>query len=420
MSLTLESTFARLQAIHGGAGLRHLLGHLSSSCALKLRNLSRTLKSLDGIEEKAFQCIFVHTPPKRKQSVAVLGNIGPCCRHLVINIASLPGDRQVSPLRSKPTSTEQRFRRRSAAPKQAQENCSARLAGAQCIPLSSYPSESPVAWKFFVQRRPNDINQTLLKQWLYLFSLLPNIQELTIACNGDPAWPGCTDIEGLLIILRICIERTNPLHLRTVRLNPIHAMGIMHLRWAGPGTYGEAPASRNNVWQKLESLEMHITSPYTPDQLSRSQQQIFEKVLYDYLSSFSRTLVKLKFLWLEGEGINPLLPGSNLNVVKWYRLREFCVGGISDSDQVLAMMRASAPDLQKVTVLVPEPQNDSVVAPFEDSPIWKEILEALGHGSGASSLVQSPDDAGAYASDLSAVASSSSTIRSIPIMLDIR
>lgn len=220
MPSAFELCLVRLQATHEGSGLESLVDYLSIGSASSIRSASRTLYGLREVEKKAFQTVYIPTPPNQKQCVGDLGNVGQYCNHLIIRIAFA-----TQATKKKPTGqTIQDFL---AKPRHQQAH-EARLISRHSQQNST--PKIPVAWKFFLQRRPSEINQALLKQWLLVFSLFPNITTLTIACNGDPAWPGCTDIEMLLIVLRICIERTNPASLRTICLNPIHAMGIMHFR----------------------------------------------------------------------------------------------------------------------------------------------------------------------------------------------
>ncbi|KAG9575544.1 hypothetical protein KCU77_g7157, partial [Aureobasidium melanogenum] len=127
-------------------------------------------------------------------------------------------------------------------------------------------------------------------------------------------------------MLRITLERVNPKHIHTVCLSPIHALGIMHLRWAGSGAYGEAYASRNPVWYRLKVLKLGIISPYNEGRLSKRQIQLFEKILADYLLSFSRTLMKLDLSWLGEAGPNPFIAEEGHQSIKltksWNRLEE--------------------------------------------------------------------------------------------------
>ncbi|KAH0013857.1 hypothetical protein KCU78_g8972, partial [Aureobasidium melanogenum] len=254
MSSPLERALLRLQVFSKGPSLGHLLElYFTTQDILNLRLSSRSLNGLAELNEVAFETIYIHTPVphgRKHSESATISNI-----------------------------------------------------------LDSYCpyTEPPVAWKFVVPREPSDVDQDLLQQWCEIFRLLPKLETVHIACNGDPAWPGCTDIESALIMLRITLERVNPKHIHTVCLSPIHALGIMHLRWAGSGAYGEAYASRNPVWYRLKI-------------------QLFEKILADYLLSFSRTLMKLDLSWLGEAGPNPFIAEEGHQSIKltksWNRLEE--------------------------------------------------------------------------------------------------
>lgn len=198
---------------------------------------------------------------------------------------------------------------------------------------------------------------------------LTSVRSMTIASNGDPGWSGFTSIEALLIILRISIERSRLRSLRHLRLSPVHAMGILHFRWAGGAAYGEAPASFNIIWQKLESLELQVLSPHG---LSRPQQYVFEKCLKDYLGSFKRTLKVLKFAWVDGDGFDPFAEDSFAK--KWACLKEFwLVSGVAE-ESTRANIKRVAPELSFVRVLKPSTSfNERGTTDFENARCWAVV-----------------------------------------------
>lgn len=355
MSSPLERALLRHQTLSNlskGPSLGHFLKlYLATQDMLHLRLTSRALHELIELNETALETIYIHTPVPsgRSQHTDALKRVGSCCRHLVVRIA-YPLKACYSPR------TSSRSTNASAPRSGSKSDTISDILDAYC-PYA----EPPVAWKFVVQKKPGVIDQNLLKQWCEILKLLPNVQTVHIACNGDPAWPGCTDIESALIILRIALERVNPEHLHTVCLSPIHAMGIMHPRWAGVGAYGEACASRNPVWSRLKVLKLGILSPYTEGRLSECQERLFEKVFVDYLQSFSRTLVQLDLSWLGTAGPNPFVIGNGHESLKltknWSSLTELRLNNVT-IDCSIPAIKHLAPNLRALTIVVDFPGAD--------------------------------------------------------------
>jgi hypothetical protein len=350
MSSPMETALLRLQTFSKGPSLGHFLRlYLTTQDLLNLRSTSRSLHSLAELDEIALETIYIHTPvpPGRNQYTDVLKRVGPLCRHVVVKIA-YPSNSCYPPKTSSLSTNVSTPRSGS---------------GSDAISdlLESYCpyAEPPVAWKFVVQKKPGDIDRNLLQQWCEIFKLLPQLETVHIACNGDPAWPGCTDIESALIILRITLERVNPDQLHTVRLSPIHAMGIMHLRWAGAGAYGETCASRKPVWSRLKVLKLDIPSPYTEGRLSTCQMRLFEKIFVDYLQSFCRTLVQLDLSWLGAAGPNPFVVEDGHQAMKltksWSRLTDLRLNNVT-SNCSLSTTKHLAPNLQILAVAVHVPK----------------------------------------------------------------
>jgi hypothetical protein len=349
MSSPLERALLRLQTLSKGPSLGQFLKiYLTTQDILNLRSTSRSLCGLTELNEIALETVYIHTPVPagRNQYTDTLDQVGRLCRHVVVKIACPPKSRGPPITSSLDTGVP--------APRSG--------SGSDTISdiLESYCpyAEPPVAWKFVVQKKPGDVDQNLLREWCAIFKLLPNLETIHIACNGDPAWPGCTDIESALIILRIALERVSPEHLHTVCLSPIHAMGIMHLRWAGAGAYGEACASKNPLWSRFKVLKLGILSPYTEDRLSPCQKRLFEKIFVDYLQSFSRTLVHLDLSWLGAAGPNPLVAEDGhqaINLTKsWTRLTELRLNNVTLNCSI-PTIKHLAPNLRTLVVVVDVP-----------------------------------------------------------------
>jgi hypothetical protein len=346
MSSPLERGLLRLHTFSKGPSLGHFLRlYLATQDMLNLRMTSRSLHDLAELNDVALETIYIHTPVPsgRNQDTDALKRVGSLCRHVVVKIAYPP--QSCCPHRASSSSTYV------SAPRSG--------SGSDAISdiLDSYCpyAEPPIAWKFVVQKKPGDIDQNLLHQWCNIFKLLPKLETGHIACNGDSAWPGCTDIESALIILRIALERVNPEHLHTVCLSPIHAMGIMHLRWAGAGAYGEACALKHPVWARLKVLKLAILSPYTEGRLSTSQKRLFEKIFADYLQSFSRTVVQLELSWLGVAGPNPFVAEHGhhaMNLTKsWSGLTELRLNNVTLNCSI-STIKPLAPNLRRLVVVV--------------------------------------------------------------------
>jgi hypothetical protein len=352
MSSPLERALLRLQTLSKGPSLGHFFKlYLTTQDILNLRLTSRSLCGLAELKEIALETVYIHTPVPagRNQYTDTLDQVGRLCRHVVVKIAYPPKSR--CPPRTSSLNTNvpaPRFRSGS--------DTISDILGSYC-PYA----EPPVAWKFVVQKKPGDVDQNLLREWCAMFELLPNLETVHIACNGDPAWPGCTDIESALIILRIALERVNPEHLHTVCLSPIHPMGIMHLRWAGAGAYGEACASKNPVWSRLKVLKLDILSPYTEGRLSTCQTQLFEKIFADYLQSFSRTLMRLDLSWLGAASPISFVAEHGHQAIKltksWTRLIELRINNVTSSCSI-STIKKLAPNIQKLAVTVDVPNTD--------------------------------------------------------------
>jgi hypothetical protein len=346
MSSPLERALLRLQTLSKGSSLGHFFKlYLTTQDILNLRLTSRSLCGLTELNEIALETVYIHTPVPagRNQYTDTLDPVGWLCRRVVIKIAYPPKSR--CPPKTYSLNTDVPVPR------------SGSRSDATSDILESYCpyAEPPVAWKFVVQKKPGDVDQNLLRKWCAIFNPLPNLETVHLACNGDPAWPGCTDIESALVILRIALERVNPEHLHAVCLSPIHAMGIMHLRWAGAGAYGEACASKNPVWSRLKVLKLEIVSPYTNGRLSACQKQLFEKVHVDYLQSFSRTLVQLELSWLGAAGPKSFVAEDGHQAVKltksWIRLTELRLKNVTLNCSI-STIRHLAPNLRILVVAV--------------------------------------------------------------------
>jgi len=349
MSSPFEQAVWLLEQYWDGRGLDRLLSHIdTTSDILNLRLASHVFYNRRQIQTKAFSIIYIHTPPSGEQSFDGLSALSLTCRNLIIKIG-YPRQRPSKP------------RDDATVPHSVQDST------ARSSPL-------PLPFKFLLQRRPTQLNQGLLQQWHRILSLFTNMTSLTISVNGDPTWQGCTDIEMLLIYLRISIERVNFKHLRTVGFSPLHAAGVTYIRWAGLGAFGEAPGriwdeqehleigrtmrERRCIWQRIQRLELCIQSPYLEGRVSDGQRSTFESVLADHLRSFHKSLRVLGFGWKDGVGPNPLLLGLQEEKGGWDMLEEVWFRNVIVASGDVEAIKAKK--LQRLMVKMSLPGNTTV------------------------------------------------------------
>ena len=142
--------------------------------------------------------------------------------------------------------------------------------------------------------------------WEGIFDLVPHVTELTISCPGVPPWSGYLAVEQSLVAIRQALESSSSLQAFTCfRLDPIHAIGLLHCRWSGAAAYGNAAWTAGARWRKIKELDISLANP--AGLLTKDQQKIFVKVLHDYLGSFSHTIEDLSLRWIGRFGPNVLL-----------------------------------------------------------------------------------------------------------------
>jgi hypothetical protein len=204
------------------------------------------------------------------------------------------------------------------------------------------------------------------------------LKTLTLRINGDPAWPGLTDVEEMLITLRIAIESANLRKLKTLCLAPVHAMGIIHLRWFGMGAFGETSASGICIWQNIDTLDVRIQNPFTTQKLTEAQSIMFKKILYEYLHSFAPTLRCLRLVWLGGNGPSPLTLHLRPDVegraeIHWPKLEELCVGNVILPRRMIKLTPELAPNVTRLKTLRSTRRDSSMDA--SDSSAWVDVTE---------------------------------------------
>ncbi|KAJ9626952.1 hypothetical protein H2203_003409 [Taxawa tesnikishii (nom. ined.)] len=248
----------------------------STGDLLTLRSVSKTLhKLLEPQIPSLLHTLYVCTPPTGSTSIRDLEAVSQHCRHLVIKIGFAPsrsthlfrrdsGLWSTETLRGAPSA--EHLISTALSPHRnllVDAHIGGPLAGSPHWPDPGDHQDNRDSRSLPTPPRPSEVDATLLEEWTRILTLLTNIDTLTIACNGDPGWVGFTPIEALLVVLRISIERVNPSSLRTLRLSPIHAMGVLHFRWHGGAAYGEARgATDKSVW--FGCSDVSSTSRYVP------------------------------------------------------------------------------------------------------------------------------------------------------------
>jgi hypothetical protein len=176
-------------------------------------------------------------------------------------------------------------------------------------------------------------------------------------------------------------------HVRRVQLTPVHAMGIIHLRWSGFGAFGALVAKPFNVWSNLHILDVQLTNPFSAKQkLSESQQVTFKKILYDYLLSFAETLKCLRFIWLDEDGPSPMTlelePGLEgcRQAIMWTALEEVYLGNIALPHRTIRLLpgRVVRADVQLKTLR--STHRHSRVSWNDDNAWVRVLLDFKSHG----------------------------------------
>src|SRR6201999_2041463 len=93
-------------------------------------------------------------------------------------------------------------------------------------------------------------------------------------------------------------------NVHTLRLHPIHPLGLLHLRWTI--AFLDAGWIAGKLWSQITTLVLHVLNPGRSG-LSADQQLMFAKILHSYLASFEERLVRLVFVWVGEMGICPLM-----------------------------------------------------------------------------------------------------------------
>ncbi|KAH0552979.1 hypothetical protein GP486_006825 [Trichoglossum hirsutum] len=145
---------------------------------------------------------------------------------------------------------------------------------------------------------------TSISHWTFLFAHVPNLHTLTISSsNYSPAWTPTPRLDETLMALRSAFETANLPNIHTLRLHPMHPLGLLHLRWTV--AFLDAGWIAGKLWSRITTLALHVLNPGR-NGLSSDHQLMFAKILHSYLASFEESLVRLVFVWVGEVGVCPL------------------------------------------------------------------------------------------------------------------
>ena len=347
----LEDTLSRCNQSNV-AIRRQIFYHLDHGRTLRtVRCVSRVLHDLiDHHLDRLFQDLYVHAPLNPGDSLGSLRVIAPFCHTLTIKVGYRQNEHSALSISGSNDNGERDsvLHHRNASPVGRYPSALGRSSRKYPTVQSGTPSSIPLSPLCPVSNRIRDTERL---RWTNILSHFHRLRHLTLRVNGDPAWSGQTHIEATLVDLRVAVENAGLSCLRTLILSPIHAMGIVHLRWSGFGAFGETSTLSAQTWQRISVLEVCMHSPLGTGALSSTQERMFTQIFHDYVRSFAPTLRCLRFKWLGNrEGPSPLTldlePGfTSLRPIFWPRLEELWIGNVILPHGTVRTIRERAPNL---------------------------------------------------------------------------
>lgn len=405
---------------------KKLLEYLDDGVSLRhLRTVSRALHDLvDHHPGRLFRGLYVKAPLTEQQDVSTLEILMPFCHSLTITIEAEKKRNSVSGMSSASkgpsgelAAAKSKNSLASASWHKRRQSVNSTSTTRLTARASMHPSR--------LQPDQRSAQHTAKRRWLNVFSRCLQLQILTLRVHGDPAWPGRTDVEDAVIHIRTALEQSDVPNLREVRLTPVHAMGIIHLRWTALSAFGTLPSPESSplIWERLEVLHLQLRNPLGTGKLSAAQELMFRKTLYEYLRSFTPTLRCLRFIWLDSEGPSPLTlhlePGvEERQPLAWHTLEELWVGNVTYPNRAIRLASELAQKLGRLWTLRSTHRDSRV--DVADPNAWVDIL-----------LGKDRSDPGTWADSASSIYSHSAhssvydpgrvsdTSRIVPFMLDL-
>ena len=355
-----------------------LFAYLDDGVSLRrLRTVSRVLHDLvDHHPERMFRNLKITAPLDEQQDVSSLEIVLPFCHNLTITILSDTRTLSGSSAPHSGLGDDDRLSLRShhSAPGmlRSQWRREARIKYELMLRASVSPSQLlPVLQ--LAQKRAR-------QRWLSVFSRCHQLRTLTLRVHGDPSWPGRTKVEDALVDIRTSLEQSPLPKVREVRLTPLHAMGVVHLRWTGCSSFGALLTADKGpvIWARLEVLDLQLRNPFLASStLKPVQVTMFKKVLYDYFRSFAPTLRRLRFVWLNGNGPSPLTLHLETELegrptLKWDKLEELWIGNTSLPYRAMQLASTVAPNLERLWTLKATHRDSSMDSGDPDA--WISVM----------------------------------------------
>lgn len=346
-----------------------LFGYLDNTEMRNLRSVSRVLRDLvEHDPTRIFRQLYLQVPFLETDRLDTLELIAPCCQNLTITV------------------TERRQAKSSKGHLRAASDSLIRGRGVFRSSTRAQKRESRPKFRSTSDKRlrleskaptpERRVSQDVAHQeWLGIFLRMRNLGTITLRVDdSDSVWPGRTGVEDALVTLRTAIEESAATlsNLKEVRLAPVHAMGVVHLRWnnlsrfsvGGHRSSHYTPSipllpTPSTVWQNLQTLHLHLRNPFANpagDVLTKAQQQMFLKLLHDYLRGFTDTLRTLQFVWLEADGPSPVTlqcePGlEHRPALVWDKLEELWLGNTTCTHRTITSLPELAPKCTTMKLL---------------------------------------------------------------------
>lgn len=383
-----------LRYSNGKARLRQILLEYLDDCSMRrMRLVSRVLHNIiSGYPDRIFQQLYVSAPWSGHTDMSSLYAVAPFCRTLTVKIGY-----EKSHIESRPRKLLQRLRPNSDPDSVKEHIISAQerwrtvrkvlaISGRRSSPSNatlSVDRTSATTSSTTSSKQPasSRMSETSARHaWLEVLSRCEQLQNIVISTNGKPGWPGKTHVEDDLLDLRVALETAYLPHVHCVRLTPMHAMGIIHLRWSGFGAFGALAVKPFNVWSNLHTLDVQLENPFSAKQrLSEPQEVMFKKILYDYMLSFAETLKRLRFVWLDEDGPSPMTlelePGLGgcRQAIVWSALEEVYLGNIALPHRTIRLLpeRVARAGVQLKTLRSTHRHSR---AKWDDDSAWVKVL----------------------------------------------
>ncbi|TKA44461.1 hypothetical protein B0A54_05205 [Friedmanniomyces endolithicus] len=356
-----------------------LFSYLDEPTLRRLRAVSPIVRDMvDSRPGRLFQDLFVHVPLDEDQPNREFERVANFCHNLTITVQERhpPGLKTSEEPRVLQTSSSHPWWLPPASIVESHAFYFTKPTAHLSLPFGQLPATERTA-------------QTLAnKKWTSIFTRCRQLRHLTLRIHGDPSWPGRTSIETTLVTLRLALETSRPPNLHAISYTPIHAMGLIHLRWSGAlAPFGPtAPPLPTNptttIWQNLHTLTLHLLNPFHPTRtLTPPQTLLAKKLLYAFLRSFTPTLHTLRFVYLDSEGPSPLTlhlePGlvGKREPLRWRVLRELWLGNIAALGRTLERIGEVASGLEGLRVL--RGTDWRARFRYEDAEAWVDHLPSL-------------------------------------------